>query len=251
MIRISKIECVLEKVNVAGIPQTKRHCEDYDSDPEAYNSGGKSFDFKENIYRSVKDDLLTNQHNKCCYCETKFRPSAHGRGDVEHYRPKGSVEGEPQHPGYYWLVYDWDNLFVSCLECNRTQKKAKFPLEKSSQRARSHHDDKDAEQPLLIHPSSDNPREHIRFKKESPEPITKIGLTTIKCLGLRRSKLEEDRRKVLKELERCCDIINCLEKETEIRRKRLVSEARKTIASATLPEAEYSSMAKDLLACAE
>lgn len=42
--------------------------------------------------------------------------------DVEHYRPKGGYldpDGTLCQPGYYWLAADWNNLFPSCIDCNR------------------------------------------------------------------------------------------------------------------------------------
>ena len=65
-------------------------------------------------YQDVKDALRSLYHGKCAYCET-YDPSPH----VEHYRPKRG--------GYYWLAYSWDNLIVSCSQCN-TKKGNKFPI---------------------------------------------------------------------------------------------------------------------------
>lgn len=46
---------------------------------------------KDGIYNNpqVKQQLLADQHTKCCYCEWKPSDSY---GDVEHYRPKAGVQ---------------------------------------------------------------------------------------------------------------------------------------------------------------
>lgn len=65
-------------------------------------------------YQDIKEALKSLYHGKCAYCET-YDPSPH----VEHYRPKRG--------GYYWLAYSWDNLIISCSQCN-TKKGNQFPI---------------------------------------------------------------------------------------------------------------------------
>lgn len=69
---------------------------------------GKYID-KSNLYKtsSVQKELTKIYYFKCAYCEKKLLDTdLH----IEHYRPK-SV--------YYWLAYSWDNLLLSCGQCNR------------------------------------------------------------------------------------------------------------------------------------
>lgn len=59
---------------------------------------------------------------KCAYCEGK--PGAYHPFDVEHFRPKGKVRQSRDHPpqaGYWWLAADWNNLYPSCIDCNRAR----------------------------------------------------------------------------------------------------------------------------------
>lgn len=65
-------------------------------------------------YKDIKDALMTLYHGKCAYCET-YDPSPH----IEHYRPKRG--------GYYWMAYSWDNLILSCSQCN-IRKGSLFPI---------------------------------------------------------------------------------------------------------------------------
>nr|WP_239015299.1 AAA family ATPase [Archangium violaceum] len=77
---------------------------------------------------------------KCAFCESQLAHISYG--DVEHFRPKAGwrqEEGGPLgRPGYYWLAYEWTNLFLACTLCNQQFKRNLFPLRTPSRRARSH-----------------------------------------------------------------------------------------------------------------
>lgn len=79
---------------------------------------GPPGEFKEGLYGDpeVRACLLELFHYKCAYCESRIE-----KCEVEHYRPKGRVDGSA-HPGYYWLAYEWENLYPSCESCNKTFK---------------------------------------------------------------------------------------------------------------------------------
>ena len=74
-----------------------------------YEQSKRKFDFKSSIYghQSVKTALLSMQHDKCCFCESKV--TAISYGDVEHYRPKAAYKQNKSdklsETGYYWLAY--------------------------------------------------------------------------------------------------------------------------------------------------
>jgi uncharacterized protein (TIGR02646 family) len=195
VIRINKPQTSPEILNSLGIAEQKRLCEDYLADKEAYDSGRKLFSFKKGIFRhsEVVDQLRRAQHNKCCYCEGKER-----RLDVEHFRPKGGYrqsQSEPgELPGYYWLAYDWDNLFLACVHCNQDLKRTVFPLADPAHRARSHADDISNEAPLLIDPSRDDPEKHIQFLRASavPKNDSARGSCTIMTFDLKDIELRRD-----------------------------------------------------------
>lgn len=63
----------------------------------------------------VKEALFGMSQGKCAYCEGYVEK---GSLEVEHYRPKGSVEGS-DHPGYWWLALNWKNLLPACAACNK------------------------------------------------------------------------------------------------------------------------------------
>ena len=247
MIRIERPPESPEVLHDAGEHKTQEDCEAYDRRPEDYRSGAENFTFDGGIYNhpSVKTTLLQTQHNKCCYCESKFGATSYGA--VEHFRPKGAVQqGQGQdreHPGYYWLAYSWNNLLVSCERCNTSHKRSLFPIANPELRARCHHDDLDREAPLFIDPAREDPRRHIRFRGPAVEPLTERGRETILGLGLRRSGLEDARRKKL-------DILKTFRLILELggeRERDEVEPARQHLEAAVRSEAEHSAMARDFL----
>ena len=248
MIRIERPLKTPDILQDSGIRENESNCELYNRHPDEYHSHSRTFKFKHHIYghSSVKKTLLEAQHGKCCYCESKFL--ANHAGEVEHFRPKGEVQqergGEREYPGYYWLAYVWDNLFVSCPSCNSKQNKGSlFPLSDPEARAQSHRDELAAERPLLIDPASEDPQQHIRFRGSASEPLTEKGRETIRVLGLNRGDLGEERRRELAILDTFREVVR---HEERFDRKE-VAQARNHLEGAVLPDARYSSMARFFL----
>lgn len=176
---------------------------------ELYEAGKRDFkttDFFAKIYgdKTVKALLLDIQHGKCCFCEQK-RPCGR-EGDVEHFRPKTGFQIDNSNalvkPGYYWLAYDFYNLFYACKVCNQEYKKNFFPLVDETKRAYSHHDDFRLEECLIIHPEFDNPEDHIEFVAEIAKPKNNSlkGKVTIELVGLNDNRLAAQRLEYLKPL---------------------------------------------------
>jgi hypothetical protein len=168
-----------------------------------YDAGERKFKFNSKIYghKSVKEALIKAQNDKCCFCESYITHVAHG--DVEHYRPKGGIQSSLtsplEFPGYYWLAYDFDNLYFSCQFCNQVYKKNFFPLDNEPDRVRSHYNASKLkeEKPVIINPGTDNPALHIFFNREIPIGIDYKGDETILRTGLDREKLNDFRLKWL------------------------------------------------------
>ncbi len=200
MIRIRKPAEPPEVLRTQGARARRTLSRAYSRARRSYESGGKSFDFDPDLYghETVKQALLEAQHGKCAFCESKLTHIAYG--DVEHFRPKGGwrqEEDEPlRRPGYYWLAYEWSNLFLSCTLCNQRFKKNLFPLQTPARRARSHEEEVTAEDPLLLDPAVDDPEAFISFRDEVPYAVggTARGEATIRILGLGREALAERRR---------------------------------------------------------
>ncbi|WP_341364360.1 hypothetical protein P8T57_01255 [Thalassospira sp. SN3W] len=150
--------------------------------------GQKRAPFNFRVYKSdeVKQRLEKLFHGKCAYCETFY--ASHSPVDIEHYRPKGAVEGDTNHPGYWWLAMAWDNLLPSCIDCNRRRKqsiqtvtndlmtlqrtilagkKDCFPI--AGSRAQTVNEDLAKEQALLLDPTREDPTTHLQFSiQEGP-----------------------------------------------------------------------------------
>jgi len=182
------------------------------------NNNKRDFEFDSDIYgaKSVKNKLIEAQHHKCCFCEAKITHTSYG--DVEHFRPKGGwiqKEGDTlTKPGYYWLAYDWSNLFLSCQKCNQRHKKNKFPLSTPASRATSHHASIVNEGPLFVHPTDDDPEQFIGFRDEVPYAINgnARGKSTIEELGLKRQELTDHRADYLATARQFLDVFFVLQK---------------------------------------
>jgi uncharacterized protein (TIGR02646 family) len=169
--------------------------------------------------QDVKDKLEEMFLSKCAYCESYY---AHVQSlQVEHYRPKGGYKQERDddlvEPGYYWLAWSWWNLLPSCIDCNQERyhivfdgereklgKANLFPIEVGGIRATKPGDRLRVERPLLLHPSMDNPEEHLEFTDEgvvhakldaSGRPSLR-GEVSIKIYALQRNQLVQERARV-------------------------------------------------------
>ncbi len=132
------------------------------------------------------------------YCERKRGITR--ESDIEHYRPKSMVTGEADHPGYWWLAYEWTNYLFSCKPCNQDHKRNHFPLLPGSRRAVGPDDSLSAERPVLLNPIDDNPETCISYDWWSGGGlyVKALGLDdddrgsmTIKILGLNGGLMEE------------------------------------------------------------
>lgn len=170
---------------------------------------------KRSVYAAtrVRTALEALTYGKCAYCEV---PLARFDWDVEHFRPKGRVKERPDHPGYYWLTYDWTNLLPSCTYCNQNRKERptfddptpgttggkvdKFPIADENNRAMDHTHDVAVEEPLLLNPCEDDPELHLAY-----EPTGRIitlngsskGRVSIQILRLHLRRLTNLRRDTL------------------------------------------------------
>ena len=214
----------------------------------AYKNGSKTFVFT-NAYKSedVKNKLMSVQHNKCCFCEAKF---VNDYFHVEHFRPKGKVDkwpnGASSYPGYYWLAYDWSNLFLAKGKTNTSFKRNFFPLTGTIRRNKTHLETK-IESSLLIDPGKEDPRFHIGFKKEEIFGRTVRGRKNIKLLDLRNPQIDEARRTKYGTLNALKEAIELLiDKGSNVADPNIQAMIAPLRYSIT-PQAEFSSMAIDLL----
>ena len=210
MIRIHKPKTAPKKLTTDGKQKCKSHCDAYSLNPSAYETNKEKFDFASSIYahESVKETLIKVQHQKCCFCERIIGKN----GDVEHFRPKGAyqqAQGESlKYPAYYWLAYQWENLYLSCSSCNSRHKKNLFPLQDPSKRATNHSQRISKESPMFIDCGKENPEDFIGFRAEYAYAIdgNLRGQITIDYLDLNSDDLVESRRQKLNDLREISEI---------------------------------------------
>ena len=219
MIRIHKSIQPPDKLITEGKKKRKSHCFSYTRNSQDYQNGKKKFLFNSNIYahKDVKEALIRSQHGKCCFCEQII----HEEGDVEHFRPKGAYKQELrkplEYPGYYWLAYEWDNLYLACTACNQRHKENLFPLINPEDRATSHHDNIKIEKPIFINPGKEDPENFIQFNGEIPVGIDKEerGKNTIKSLALDRPNLKIRRLDKLQEIKILKQVLELAKQDLE------------------------------------
>lgn len=146
-------------------------------------------------HKEVMDALQRLFHQKCAYCESpigSLQPV-----DIEHFRPRLraiNLDGviDPYH--YFWLAYEWTNLFPVCSECNRN-KGSRFPITGSRAPVGTSLGELAGEGVLLLNPCEDAPETHLVFSTDgmvtSP---TEQGRVSIDVYGLNRADLIAARR---------------------------------------------------------
>ena len=146
----------------------------------------------------VRNALASMHGGRCCYCE-RLRDRT-PESDIEHFRPKTEISDEdPSKPGYWWLAFEWDNLFLACKTCNESYKKTQFPI--AGTRARGLGDSLEAEEALLLDAAANDPEAAIGFDFRTADDVWAYGIgeecqrgnTTIAVCGLNRTGLRRER----------------------------------------------------------
>jgi uncharacterized protein (TIGR02646 family) len=238
MIRIKKPLQPPARLRNEGRKKAQQHQQAYDNDPSA------KFSFAADIYGhpTVKDALIAAQHKKCCFCESLVGND----GDVEHFRPKSGYRqesGDPLvSPGYYWLAYEWSNLYLSCSACNQRQKGNLFPIDKSSKRAHTYQNDIAVEKPLFIDPGQEDPDKYISFRAEVAHSLRRNtrGIATINSLGLNREVLQDARLRHFQPLKILYEVKQIAKNDpNNLDLQKLAIKAEQLIQDAILDSAEF------------
>lgn len=246
MIRIKKPRKIPSILKTKGRKEKLKMCAAYE------NKGQRDFDFDRRIYggKTVKEALIRAQHDKCFLCESKITHIDYG--DVEHFRPKKAFQqnaGEKlNYPGYYWLAYDWKNLFLACKICNQRHKKNLFPLANPEVRKTlSHLSDLRKEKPLFINPAKENLEKYISFRVDNLVGVVPFaingsvkGKATIKGLGLDRLKLCDKRMAFLKPILALHEVATMNRPQPESDRAKAILQ--EMIIEITKDSAEYAGM---------
>lgn len=246
MIFVSKPKDIPEILTTKGVTTNTKNCAKYAANPNDYISSTKKISIHPKIYghKSVKKVLKKAQHSKCCFCEKKQTDEY---GAVEHYRPKSGYKKSRTStllkPGYYWVGYNWDNLYFVCSSCN-TFKGNIFPLRDENRRATSHNHNIANETPYILNPSTGkDPRNHIYFEKQLIKSKTKFGSETINACALDRESLNDERKEFIDDIDaRLVILSQKMQFDNSV-----VIKAEEFIKNAISPKSQFSAMAKDYL----
>lgn len=141
-------------------------------------------------------------NHKCAYCETRIR--VRSDHEIDLFRPfsdaadLNSSEIDPEH--YWWLAYDWENMYLACSDCNRSKRNL-FPLKGTRATIETRYAELAEESPLLLDPCADNPSASLFFEKNGRvRGRDEKGKISIKVYGLNRQALVRARKKVCEEI---------------------------------------------------
>ena len=114
---------------------------------------------RQKIWRDLGPHLAALRKGKCWYSES-LNPTSDK--NVDHFRPKGRVEEDLTHEGYWWLAFTFQNFRFSSQWCNQRRvdevnatsggKADHFPLLPNGVRARQEGEDLELEDPELLDP---------------------------------------------------------------------------------------------------
>ena len=137
------------------------------------------------IWQALNERLAELGNRKCWYSETKNPGSDK---EIDHFRPKASVDEDGTHEGYWWLAFDWQNFRYSCQWCNQVRNEGadgtrggkgdRFPLEDEGTRARGENEDYRNERPTLLDPVDPADWRLLTFRPDGyPTPSADDGTT--------------------------------------------------------------------------
>ncbi len=154
----------------------------------------RRYEFRMELYKAddVMKTLAELFHGKCAYCESKLAVST--LVELDHFRPKHramALDGKVSPDHYWWLAYEWENLYPACAYCNRS-KAARFPVKG---RRVEPFGDLGAEELLLLDPCRDEPAEHLLFSEQGlAVGQSERGKFTVDAFNLNREELVKERQ---------------------------------------------------------
>lgn len=170
--------------------------------------------FDPRVYKNkeVQSALLKLFNGKCAYCESRL--AAVSFAEIDQFRPKAGsydIHTKLSLDHYWWLAYDWRNLYLVCQVCN-SNKGSKFPLRNqrvkvpkgdlAQHNASWFWEDLAGEKPLLLDPCSKeiNPGDHLVFEDGGlVAGLTREGKVTIETLKLNREQLVRERSRAIED----------------------------------------------------
>lgn len=130
----------------------------------------------------------------CAVCEARLSPLD---VRVHRWRPTQdaiSTSGEASSEYYYWLAYEWSNLYALCRGCSEAQGQ-KFPVQGARAPVGAKGAELYDELPLLLDPCTDDAEQVFVYQRTGEVTARDPrGWTTIDVFALNRLELVEQRR---------------------------------------------------------
>ena len=149
---------------------------------------------------TVRDGLASVFKDKCAFCESKLSLAV-AMSIVHHFRPKQEAvddDGKVSRPHYWWLAYEWNNLYLTCQQC-AVAAGSRFPVDRRRAPVEAVGERLLAEEPVLLDPCYDDPDEHLCFKGDGTvHGLTRRGTFTIATYALNRVPLVRERKLAIK-----------------------------------------------------
>jgi uncharacterized protein (TIGR02646 family) len=161
----------------------------------------------------VAGALTALSDGRCAFCSRGGRADA-GLAAHRLRPPQDAVasDGTTSRRHYWWLAYEWRNLYPACTDCRHAQG-AKFPTASRRVRVGTTVELAEREEPLLLDPCADDP-EAVLIYLDQGEVVSsdQRGKATIETFDLNRPALIEERavavastRTLLREAQRLLD----------------------------------------------
>lgn len=173
-------------------------------------------------HKEIRVQLNSMSFHKCFYCERKLKGVPR---EIDHFIEVSDPNGRK-------LAFDWDNLYLSCDNCNNKLPNTVIPVG-------------DVLSPCLK--TDDEIQEHLFFENEiiTVKNDSKIGLQTIKKFRLDTDLLDHLR---LKQLSLFKDVLlQIKENQVNSGRKRITSEERESLIRFSQADHPFSLMFRLLL----
>lgn len=146
-------------------------------------------------HAALRAAVLQLFDGKCAYCES---PLTAGEFDVDRFRPPRDamdMSGRIADPDlYWWLAYDWENLYAACPAC-ASAKATRFPVRGKRAAAEARGAELAEEHRLVLDPCVDEPEDELRFSADGTVAgVTERGAVSVDVFALNRRDLVSARR---------------------------------------------------------